>query len=301
MRYLAIRAENLTKFYGQHRGIEDLFLEVEPGEVFGFLGPDGAGKTTTLKLLMAEIRPTYGNALLLGMDAYRHSKAIHSRVGYLPANFRPGRWGTAQRYLTGLAKVYGGESWLLAQELAAQFKLDLEQPLAAMSGEALAELGLVQAWMHRPDLLLLDEPARWLGNEALDVFYRLVRQARMEGRSVFLASSSVAEMERICDRVGVIHAGRLVTVERGLNLRARALRKVEMRFAGPVSAEVFARLPNVEDIRLEENKLRCTLCGDPDALIKLASQFRVIDIISQQPTLEEVFRRNYGIEAARAG
>jgi len=155
--------------------------------------------------------------------------------------------------------------------------------------------------MHQPDLLLLDEPTRHLGGEAQDVFYRLVRQARMEGRSIFLSSSSVAEMERICDRVGVIHGGQLITVERGLNLRARALRKVEMRFAGPVSVDLFARLPNVEDIRLEENKLRCTLCGDPDALIKLASQFRVIDIISQQPTLEEVFRRNYGIEAAAVG
>lgn len=300
MRYRVIRTENLTKYYGQRLGVKDLTLEVEPGEIFGFLGPNGAGKTTTILLLLDFIRPTSGRAWVMGKDSRRNSLAIRQQVGYLPADyalFERLSAGEMLRYFSTLRRATDHER---VRQLAEAFALDLGQPAAALNPVEKQKIGLVQAFMHRPELLILDEPTRLLDAAATQTLYRLVAEARAEGRTVFLSSSSLIEMERICDRVAVIYRGRLVAVERGVQLRARALRKIEMRFAGPVAAEAFNRLPNLKDVRVGENSLSCTLSGDPDVLIKTASQFRVVDIISQTPTLEEVFGNYYGVESYAA-
>jgi ABC-2 type transport system ATP-binding protein len=297
MRYLVVRTENLTKFFGHCRGVEDLTIGVEPGQVYGVLGPQGAGKSTLLRLLMDLIRPTRGHALLLGMDVHHQKMTVQRRVGYLPAEFGFGRGGTVGALLHGLAKLRGGQAWEAAQGLAERFDLDLATPMVALSALQTQKLGLIQAFMHHPDLVILDEPTRHLDQKAQDVFFRLVSEVRADGGSVLFTSSVLCEMERVCDQVAVLHRGRLLAVERGVQLRARALRRVEMRFAGPVSADVFSHLPNLEQVRLEDNKLRCLLCGDPDPLLKAASQFRVMDILSQQPTLEEVYHSYYGVGA----
>lgn len=295
MRYRMIRTENLTKYYRHRLGIKDLTLEVEPGEVFGLLGPTGAGKTTTILLLLDMIHPSSGRAWIMGKDSHQHSLEIRQQVGYLPAQYNLfGKLSAGEmlRYLLALRRE---PNWNRARQLAEEFALDLARPVAALSAAEKQKIGLVQAFVHRPDLLILDEPTCALEPAAQQTFYRLVAQARADGRTVFLSSSSLVEMERICDRVAVIYRGCLVAVERGVQLRSRALRKIEMRFAGPVSAEAFRCLPNLKDLRVGENSLSCTLSGDPDVLIKTASQFRVVDIISQIPSLEEVFGSYYGV------
>ncbi len=295
MRYRMIRTENLTKYYRNRLGVKDLTLEVEPGEIFGFLGPTGAGKTTTILLLLDMIHSSSGRAWIMGKDSHQHSLEIRQQVGYLPAQynlFEKLSAGEMLRYLLALRRE---PNWNRARQLAEEFALDLARPVAALSAAEKQKIGLVQAFVHHPELLILDEPTRSLEPAAQQTFYRLVAQARADGRTVFFSSNSLIEMERICDRVAVIYRGNLVAVERGVQLRSRALRKIEMRFAGPVSAEAFRCLPNLKDLQVGDNSLSCTLSGDPDVLIKTASQFRVVDIVSQIPSLEEVFGNYYGV------
>jgi ABC-2 type transport system ATP-binding protein len=294
MFYLVIRTENLTKYYGHHLGVQNLTLEVEPGEVFGFLGTAGAGKSTTIRMLLDFVRPTSGRALVLGRDVRRHSLEVRRQVGFLPAAFSFGGHLTGEDGLRYLAGLRADVSWPYVCELSERLGVNLARKVTALTPADKQKLGLVQAFMHRPELLILDEPAQGLDADAQNALFHLISEARLEGRSVFLATQSLHDVERICDRVGILRQGSLVAVERTVRLRGRSLRRVEMRFAGPVSADLFARLNNVENVHIEDNLLSCTVRGDPDALIKLASQYRITDFICQQPALEEVVSRYYG-------
>lgn len=295
MRYMVVRTENLTKYYGRTRGIDALTMEVEPGEVYGLLGPAGAGKSTLMRLLLDFVRPTSGLAYVLFMDTRQHSMDIRRQVGYLPANLALDARLTAGEMLTYLANLRGKVEPARIGELAERFNLNLAGRIAALSEGERQKIGLVQAFMHEPQLYILDDPARGLDAAARAAFYNLVAEERAAGRSVFFSTTQLSEAERVCDRVGVMNAGSMVAVERGVQLRARALRKVEMRFGCPVPRDAFSRLPNVRDVHLEDNFLHCTVQGDPDALIKAASQYRITDFISQQPSLEETFRAYYGV------
>lgn len=295
MRYFVIRTENLTKYYGRRLGIEDLTIEVEPGEVFGFLGPANAGKTTTVRLLLDTIRPTRGRALVLGMDSQKQSKEIRQQVGFLPEEFSLYNHMTVADYLRHLCRQRPQASLSYGMELVEQFRLDSGRRIVLLTSEDKRKLGLVQAFFHRPDLFIFDEPTKHLDRESMDLFYRLVSETRADGRSVFFTSKSLLEMERICDRVAVVHEGQLIAVERGVQLRSRAMRRVEMRFADPVKLDDFRHVPNIDGLRLEDNKVFCIVHGEPDSLIKAASQHRVTDFISQQISLEEAYSAYYGI------
>ncbi len=295
MRYLVIRTENLAKTYGRRWALNNVSLEVEPGEVFGFLGPIGSGKTTLIRILLDFVRASRGQALVLGMDSRQQGLTLRKYVGYLPDGLSFYNSLNGYQFIGQMARLRPETSLDYVQGMADQFGLDLNKRIGSMTIAEQRELGLIQALMHRPDLAILDEPTRGLNSQAQDVFYRLVSEARSEGRSVFFSSKSLTEMERVCDRVGIIHQGNLLAVERGIHLRARAMRRIELRFANPIQRDVFAGLPNLADLYLEENKLRCTVCGDPDPLIKIASQFKITDFISQQPSLEEVFQSYYGV------
>jgi ABC-2 type transport system ATP-binding protein len=295
MRYLMIRTEDLSKVYRQRLGIKDITLEVEPGEIYGYLGPEGAGKTTTIRLLLDFIRPTSGHALILGMDNHQNSIKIRRQVGYLPGEFSLYNSMTGTKVLRYLSRLRGGVEWQYVQELIDRFKLDVSCKINTMTASHRCKLGLVQAFMHKPELLILDDPARRLDAAGQVVLYDLLYEARSEGRSIFLASSSLSEMERIADRVAVLYKGELLAVERGVQLRARAVRRVEMRFAAPLNVEVFSGLKNLENLRMFHNSMSCIVRGDPDNLIKTASQYRVTDFISQTLTLEEAFQSYYGV------
>jgi DNA-binding NarL/FixJ family response regulator len=185
-------------------------------------------------------------------------------------------------------------------DLAHQFGLDLSRPFGTYTPGQRKILFLIHAFVFPADVLILDEPTAGLETTAQDVVYRLARQARAEGRTVFFTTSSLLEAERLCDRVALLWQGRVLAVERGVQLRAKTLRRIEMRFATPVTCEAFAGLPNLEELHLEDNKLRCTLRGDPDAFLKIASQYRITDFISQQPGLDEIYRRYYGVSGYAA-
>jgi len=297
MRYLVIRTENLSKNYGRTQGLKSITLEVEPGEVYGVLGPKGAGKTTLLNTLMNLVRPTAGVVWVMGMDSVRQTSQVHTQVGYLPGTLNFPASLTAQQVFTRLASLYGAIEGVYLKQLCDRFNLDLQKQVSSMSEAEVQALGIVHAFVRRSELVLLDSPSTNLDAERQSQLYKLIGETRTSGATVVIASESLIEMERICDRVAILHQGKLLAVERGVVLRSRALRHIEMRFAEPVMREAFSVLPNIQDLNLEENKLRCTLQGDPDALFKTASQFRLLDVISQQPSLDEVYRNFYGVWA----
>ena len=289
MRYRMVRTEALTKIYANHRGIEDISLEVEPGEVFGLLGTLGAGKTTLIHLLLGLTRPTRGSALIFGMDINRHRKRIRSRCGFLP--------GSSLRSLLAGVNLPSQDHLPLnnpfASELAERFKVQLGVPSHRLSALDRKKRRLVKLFAHQPDLLILEDPFRGLAVEDQDELYRLIGETRRTGQTVLFSSTTLSEVERICDHVALLHKGHLLKVERGVTLRTRALRRVEMRFAHPVAAEPFTNLPNLSRLQIEGNRLRCMLSGTPEALIQAASPFRILDFISQQPPLEEVLHFYY--------
>jgi ABC-2 type transport system ATP-binding protein len=289
----AIRTEGLTKFYRKTLGIDDLDLEVRSGEVFGFLGPNGAGKTTTIRLLLDLLRPTRGAAQVLGMDVRTHSVEIRRRVGYLPGELGLYERLTAWELLTYFAHLRGLDDLGHARELAGRLDLDTSRPVRTLSHGNRQKVGLVQAFMHRPRLLVLDEPTGGLDPLIQHEFYGLLREVRDDGATVFLSSHVLVEVERVADRVGIIRDGRLVEQASVEELKERALRRLELHFGQTVPASVFRGMPGVRDIAVDDHVVRLVVEGSLDAVIKAAAAFEVVNVVSPEADLEEVFLSYY--------
>ena len=296
MRYFVIKAENLSKKYSNREGLNNISLEVEPGEIFGLLGTDHAGKSTMVTLLAGYLRPSSGSLQVFNMDCQRESRAIREKIGLYPGNYPTPSRHTVAELLRSEGHHPGGMLWTEIQTLCKDLDLDLTQPAATLSRHDRQVFDLLQAFIPRPELLILDEPTYELKPAVQDVFYGLIAAARESGRTVFITSRSLAEMERICDRVAILHRGNLVVVERGVQLRSRAVRNVELRFANPVSKEMFKGIPNLRNLSIEGNKMRCVIQGEPDALLKVACQQHVTDLLSSQPSLEQVLAEYYGVK-----
>ncbi|WP_254549458.1 ABC transporter ATP-binding protein [Catellatospora tritici] len=297
---IAVRAEDLTKFYGTRRGIEALNLQVNAGEVLGFLGPNGAGKTTTIRLLLDFLRPTRGHATVLGLDPRRDKAALHRQIGYLPGELAfPGRERAAD-LLRFFARTRGGVSWQAVTELAERLELDLSRPIHTMSKGNKQKVGLVQAFMHAPALLVLDEPTSGLDPLMQQEFLTMVRQARDAGQTVFMSSHVLAEVQQVADRVAIVRDGRLVALERVESLGRRAVRHLEIHFEEPVDPAEFASLPGVSDVTVSGPVLRCTVDGRLSPLVRAAARHEVVDLLSTEPDLEETFL-SYYYESEGAG
>ncbi len=295
-----IHAENLTKFYGKQRGIIDLSLEVSRGEVFGYLGPNGAGKTTTIRTLMDFIRPTRGRASIFGLDTRRRSREIRRHIGYLPGEMALYENMTGGDLLRYLGNLRGGVDWAVVEGLAERLDLNLNQRIRSLSHGNKQKVGLVQAFMNRPQLLVLDEPTTGLDPLMQQQFYQIVAEARANGQTVLLSSHVLPEVERVCDRVAIIREGRLVAVETVASLKARPLRRLEIHFASTVPLDAFKDLPGVSDVSVDSTVLRCTIVGKLDAVVKAAARYEVVTMVTHEPTLEEVFLTYYGGGVSRA-
>jgi ABC-2 type transport system ATP-binding protein len=245
----AIETEGLTKFYGAERGIEDVTLTVEPGEVFGFLGPNGAGKTTTIRTLLDLLHPTRGSARIFGLDSRRDSVAIRARLGNLPGDFGYGKGTSGRQALRLLARLRGIDDLGRVDELARRFRAELDRPLGQLSRGNRQKIGLILAVFHRPELLILDEPTSGLDPLMQEEFLALVREERERGCAVFLSSHELDEVERVCDRAGIIRNGSLIAVERIADLLGKTTQRqrVEVEFAEPVELEDVRALPGVVD------------------------------------------------------
>jgi ABC-2 type transport system ATP-binding protein len=289
MAEVAISIEGLVKRYGRNRGLAGLDLEVQRGEVYGFLGPNGAGKTTTVRLLLDLIRPTQGRVSVLGLDPRRDGVTLRRRVGYLAGDFIVDGRQSGRELLTFLGNLRGGVPPARLEELAGRLDLDLSRKIKTLSRGNRQKLGVIQAFMHAPELLVLDEPTSGLDPFLQQEFAVMARQARDAGQTIFMSSHVLSEVQQVADRVGIIREGRLVTVERVETLRERAVRRIEIHFEAPVAAEEFAALPGVSDLRVDGSLLRCRLAGRADALVKAAARHTVVDLLSEEPDLEELF------------
>jgi ABC-2 type transport system ATP-binding protein len=289
-----IATEALTKFYGRHRGVEDVTFAVERGEVFGFLGPNGAGKTTTMRTLLDFLRPTRGRAAVFGLDSRAASVEIHRRTGYLPGELSLYEHMTTEDHLRYLGHLRGGVKDEAIRGLADQLECDLERRIGQLSRGNKQKVGVIQAFMHRPELLILDEPTAGLDPLLQHQVHGLISEARSEGRTVFLSSHILPEVEALCDRVGIIREGRLAAVERVDVLKERAIRRLEIHFADPVPEEAFRALPGVRDVASHNGVLRCTVTGSLDTVIKAAAAHTVTNLVSHEPNLEEIFLAFYG-------
>jgi ABC-2 type transport system ATP-binding protein len=292
-----IRTERLTKSYGSHRGIVDVDLEIQAGEVFGFLGPNGAGKTTTIRVLLDLIRPTSGRAYVFDIETTVDPVSIHRRIGYVPGEFALYDRLTGGQTIEYFGNLRGGVDKAYRKALVERFDLDPSRKFKEYSKGNKQKVGLVIALQHQPELLMLDEPTSGLDPLVQQSFYSLVREAQGEGRTVFLSSHILSEVERTCDRVAIIKDGRLVKVDSVEGLRDLAHHEVELRFVDGVPAEAFAGLPGVSDLKVEDHVLRMRVSGPITPVVRAAAQYELLDFVSREPTLEETFLAQYGKEA----
>jgi ABC-2 type transport system ATP-binding protein len=288
-----IHTEKLTKFYGAHRGIVEVDLDVEEGEAFGFLGPNGAGKTTMIRTLLDHIRPTSGRAWIFGLDTTREPVTIHRRLGYLPGEFALYDKLTGGQTLDYFANLRGGVDRLYQADLVARLDVDPSRRFREYSKGNKQKIGLIIALQHRPDLLLLDEPTSGLDPLIQQEFYAVIREAKADGRTVFLSSHILSEVERTCDRVAIIRDGRLARVDRTEALRDLAHHQVELVFNGPAPVNAFESLPGVSDVVAEDHTLRMRVAGNIAPVVQAAARFDLADFISREPSLEETFLAEY--------
>jgi ABC-2 type transport system ATP-binding protein len=291
----AVLTRGLSKSYGDVRALRGVDLEVRPGEIFGFLGPNGAGKTTAIRCLLDLIRPGAGTVRVLGLDPQSDPVAVRARVGYLPGELRLDDNLTADgvlRFFNRLRRGRADPGYI--KRLADRLGLDLTTPVKNLSKGNKQKVGLVQALMHRPELLLLDEPTGGLDPLAQQEVLSLIRTARAEGATVFFSSHVLSEVEGVAERVAILRRGEVVEVAETAALVNRALRRVRVRFREPADTGALDHLPGVTVLgRDDRGGLLLQVSGEMDGLIKALAAFPVVDFETERPSLEEVFLAYY--------
>ena len=291
----AIEAVGLSKTYGgKVRALVGLDLRVERGEIFGYLGPNGAGKSTTIRLLLDLIRPTAGRAAVLGFDTRADGTEARRHVGYLPGDLRLADRLTGSAQLESFARLRGHVDAALRDELCERLGVVLDRPIRQLSRGNRQKIGIVQAFMHRPDLVVLDEPTAGLDPLLQNEMRTLLRETAERGATVFLSSHSLDEVQHVANRVGVIRSGRLVDVDEVESLRERSLRHVTITFAEPVDVSELSSLRGVRVIEVEGAIIRLSAPETAmDALVKLVARRPIVDLVSQPADLEEIFLELY--------
>jgi ABC-2 type transport system ATP-binding protein len=289
----AIRTEGLTKDYGGGHGLFDLDLRVEAGEVFGFLGPNGAGKTTTIRQLMGLAYPTRGRATIFDLDCHRHAVEVKRHVGYVPGE--PPQFGglRGREVIAYLGAMAGGVDQARVKAQCDRLQLDVSRRYREYSTGNKKKLLLVLAFMRQPRLLILDEPTSGLDPLNQQEFNTMVLEARGDGATVFLSSHVLSEVEHVCDRVGIIRAGRLVNVASLEELHEIRLHRVEIEFAGEAPVEAIRKADGVDDVTVDGQRVRCVVRGSFEPLVAAIAHAHVVNLTSHEPSLEDTFLEFY--------
>lgn len=296
---LAIETRGLSKTFRSGKGVHAVSLEVRQGEMFGFLGPNGAGKTTTIRLLLDFLRPDAGSAQVLGFDCQKDSLQVRRLIGYLPGEVHLEERLTGEDVLDAFARIRGGVDPVFVRELAERLDIaqGLGRPVRTYSKGMKQKIAIIQALMHRPRLLVLDEPTEGLDPLIQQTFFQLLAEARQAGSTVFMSSHVLSEVERSCDRVALIRAGRLLVTEEIRSLKEKATRKVDVLLAEHAPDDAFA-LPGVRVDAHDAGRWSFTVAGDLDLLVKQLARFTVRDLQVTRPSLEDIFMRYYEKESA---
>jgi ABC-2 type transport system ATP-binding protein len=298
---IAIKTVGLTKDYGDVHALVDLDIEIQPGEIFGFLGPNGAGKTTMIRTILDEIRPTAGSASILGMDSHEQSVKIRSFIGYVPGDLAMYPNLTGRDTITYFANLRGGVDWSYVDDLADRLDADMTKKVGDLSSGNRQKIGLIQAFMNKPEVLIMDEPSSGLDPLVQREFQSMLREVTANGSTVFLSSHTLSEVQRVADRVGIIRHGKLIALESVSNMRSKGIRKVELFFDAPVDESVFEAVPGVSDVAVQNNHVTFSFTGQMETLIKVVTDnYTLVDISTQEADLEEIFLTYYRDEDVTA-
>ncbi len=295
----AIRFEGLTKSYGENRGVFDLDLEVPEQEIFGFLGPNGAGKTTTIRLMLDLIRSDSGRVSVFGYDSRADASSVHRITGYLPGEFSLDPKLTGRQLIVYLANLRGGVNWDYVAKLAARLELDLSRPFGDYSRGNKQKVGLLQAFMHRPRVLILDEPSGGLDPLSQEVVLDLVREAHGDGATVFFSSHVLSEVEKICHTVAFIRGGRLIRVGPVHEVLGVRSHYVEAECGLTPDASAVATMTGVRNIKVEGNTISLIVDGDMHEVLSMLSAFHVRQLVSHEPSLTDIFLGLYDERGVR--
>jgi ABC-2 type transport system ATP-binding protein len=291
----ALMVEGLTKSYGEVQALRGVDLQVQQGEIFGFLGPNGAGKTTTIRCLLDLIRPDSGKARVLGIDPQANPIEVQARTGYLPGEMELYASLTVERQLRFLNDLRGKKAdWDYVRQLCARLGLDLNLQIKNLSKGNKQKIGIVQALMHRPELLLLDEPTGGLDPLVQQEVLALIREARSGGATVFFSSHVLSEVEAVTDRVAILRKGKIVEVGETSSLTNRALHRLTVRFLAPVDCRELESLSGVQILStVDSTDITLQVTGAMDRLIKALGAYPVAEIETSRPSLEEAFLAYY--------
>jgi ABC-2 type transport system ATP-binding protein len=291
---MAIHTEGLTKHYGDFPALVGLDLDVPVGEIFGFLGPNGAGKTTMIRTILDEIRPTSGRASIMGLDTHESSVEIRKHIGYVPGDLAMYPNLTGKDTLTYFANLRGGVDWDYVDALAGRLDADLSKKVGDLSSGNRQKVGLIQAFMNKPDVLIMDEPSSGLDPLVQREFQTMMREFASDGQTVFLSSHTLSEVQRIADRVGIIRHGHLIAVEGVADLRSKAIRTVNLFFDEPVDGAVLEGLAGVREVNVEDHHVTLSFDGQMETLLKVVTErYNLLDITTREANLEEIFLTYY--------
>jgi ABC-2 type transport system ATP-binding protein len=284
--------DNFHKAYGKIQAVKGISMRVEQGEIFGFLGPNGAGKTTTIRCMLDVIRPTSGTIRVLGLDAQRDTMELHRRIGYIPGDVRlPGQM-TGKQVIDYFSRLQGREPVLL-DELVERFDVEMKRQLKGYSKGMRQKIGIVLGFMCDPEVLILDEPSSGLDPLLQRTFNEFLLQEQARGKTIFMSSHIMSDVEKVCQRVAVIRQGEIVTIEEVEKLRQKAGQRITVEFGDPVSADELSLLPGVINVTSNNHAYHFNVSGSMDALIKALGRHEVIRLTSQEAPLEEVFLKFY--------
>jgi ABC-2 type transport system ATP-binding protein len=286
--------DKLQKSYGKVQAVRGISMSVERGEIFGFLGPNGAGKTTTIRCMLDVIRPSAGTIRVLGLDAQRDKMELHKRIGYIPGDVRlPGKM-TGKQVIDYFSRLQGLEPVLL-DDLVARFDVEIKRPMKGYSKGMRQKIGIVLGFMCDPDVLILDEPSSGLDPLLQRTFNEFLLEEQARGKTIFMSSHIMSDVEKVCQRVAVIRQGELVTVEEVEKLREKAGQRVTVEFGDTVTPEELARIPGVSMVSKNNNNssYHFNISGNMDPLIKALSHHEVVRLNAEEAPLEEVFLKFY--------
>ncbi len=287
-----IEIDNLHKSYGNVQAVKGISMAVERGEIFGFLGPNGAGKTTTIRCMLDVIRPTLGSIRVLGLDAQRDKMALHQRIGYLPGDVRLPGTMTGKQVINYFSRLQGREPVLL-HELLTRFDVETKRALKGYSKGMRQKIGIVLAFMCDPEVLILDEPTSGLDPLLQRTFNEFLLEEQARGKTIFMSSHIMSDVEKVCQRVAVIRQGEIVTLEEVEKLREKAGQRVIVEFGDAVAPEELERIPGVSNVSHNKTGIHLNVSGSMDPLIKAISRHEVLRLQAEEAPLEEVFLKFY--------
>ncbi|PIZ00101.1 hypothetical protein COY62_04430 [bacterium (Candidatus Howlettbacteria) CG_4_10_14_0_8_um_filter_40_9] len=295
-----IEIKDLKKYYGKTKAVDGVSFEIKKGEVFGFLGPNGAGKTTTIRCLMDFIRPTEGSISILGKDLREESVFLKSKIGYLPGNVKLYDKWTGKEHISFVESIRGKSrpkadqplADTFAKELTRTFGFDPKKKFKQLSSGNKQKLGLILALMSEPEILIMDEPTLGLDPLLQNTIYEILEKLKEKGTTIFISSHNLPEVERICDRVGIIKDGKMVSVEAVSQLGEKKLHRVQARFAGKYDIADFKKL-KIENLEEISGGVIFTVGGDLNIIIKKLFEYKIVDLEVSHATLEDVFLKFY--------